>query len=66
MTTNPIDKLLPLKVVGSLIGGFCKRTVQRMIHAGELPEPVKVRGRSCLPESAVVDYLNRKKKESGA
>ena len=63
MNSEPRDNLIPLRAVGEMIGGFCKRTVERMIAAGELPRPVKVRSRACLPESEVRAYLERMKRE---
>ncbi|HAI11896.1 MAG TPA: hypothetical protein DCM28_09345 [Phycisphaerales bacterium] len=64
MSDEKIDKLIWLKEVGQMIGGYSKRTVERMIKAGELPEAVYVRKRACLPESVVIDYIERQKQEA--
>lgn len=42
--------------------GVCKRTVERLIAAGEFPKPIKGKpARIPLPE--LVEYQERKKKE---
>lgn len=58
-----VDRMIPLKEVGSILGGLCKRTVLRMIAGGELPRPVMVRKRACLPESEVHAFLEHAKLE---
>lgn len=58
------DPLISLARVAELLGDVSKRTVQRMIAAGELPRVVVVsRRRSALPLSEVVAYIERRKVE---
>ncbi len=53
--------LWTLQKVGEVLGGVHKRTVQRMIHRGELPPVVKVGRRPCLPIADVLAYIERLK-----
>lgn len=57
-----LDRLVKLRDVADMIG-VGLRTVYRLIAAGELPEPVKVGHRSCIPESELRDYIERVKRE---
>lgn len=59
-----IDRLLRLVRVAELLG-VCRRTVERRIAEGLLPQPVKVGRASCLPESEVHAYIERIKRERG-
>jgi predicted DNA-binding transcriptional regulator AlpA len=55
------DRLLDIKEVGQQLA-ICPRTVNRMVAAGELPPPVKVRTASRWYLSDVNDYLMRLKR----
>ena len=56
------DRLLNLHDVARLLG-ICVRGVYRLIAQRELPAPVKVGRRSCLPESEIAAYIERLKQE---
>lgn len=53
---NNVERLVSLKTAAESLG-VCVRTVYRLIDEGKLPRPVKVRGCSRLPLSAVTAYL---------
>lgn len=63
MKNSSIDRLMRLQEVARLIG-VSVRTVYRLISDGDLPQPCKVRGCSCIPESAVVRFSERTKQQS--
>jgi excisionase family DNA binding protein len=52
------ERLLGLDEAAERLG-VCKRTVQRLIAGGELPEPVKVGRRSLLLASDIQAFLQR-------
>lgn len=64
---DPSDpgRFIPLREVGHMIGGFSKRTVQRMIAAKELPRPVVVRKRPCLTREQVMAFMQQQLHKGG-
>ncbi|QNN23794.1 excisionase family DNA-binding protein [Planctomycetales bacterium ZRK34] len=59
---RPTERLMRLSQVAEMLG-VCRRTVERMIASGVLPQPVKVGRSSCLPDSEVQEYIERIKLE---
>ena len=58
------DRLLKIKEVAVLLG-ICVRGVWRLIAVGVLPQPVHVGASARLPESEVMAYIERLKRERG-
>jgi excisionase family DNA binding protein len=52
------EQLLSLQTAANCFG-VCVRTVYRLIDEGQLPRPIKIRGCSRLPLSAVNAYLRK-------
>lgn len=50
------SELVSLREAAAMLRA-CVRTVYRMIDAGDLPPPIKVRARSFLPLVAVREFL---------
>ncbi|HVZ65646.1 MAG TPA: helix-turn-helix domain-containing protein [Lacunisphaera sp.] len=46
--------------------GVCRRSLERLIAAGEFPRPLKVRGSSRVPSSDVATYVARLLAQRGA
>jgi len=61
-TQEKYDQLLDIKEVGRLLA-VCPRTVDRMVAAGELPPPVKVRTASRWYLSDVNNYMTKLKEK---
>ncbi len=63
-SSTAVDRLLSLDNAASYLG-ICRRTIYRLIAAGELPQPVKVGGAVRIPESDLVRYIESLKRRRG-
>jgi predicted DNA-binding transcriptional regulator AlpA len=63
-----MDRLIPFREAGSILGGRSEKTVRRMIASGDLPKPVYI-GRTpmlCLSDIVgLIEKLKQKRKEHG-
>lgn len=57
-----LDRLLTLKQVAERLA-VCRRTIERLISRGDLPQVVKVGRRSCMLESDVQGFIEGLKRE---
>lgn len=57
-----IERLLGVEKVSEVLG-VCKRGVYRLVHRGDLRQPVKVGKCSRWPESEIIEYQERIKRE---
>lgn len=62
-TTADDDRLIDFEEVSRLLGGISERTIRRLIAAGELPQPVRIRRSPRLYHSEVVAYLEQLKRK---
>lgn len=58
-------RLVPLTVAADLLA-VSKRTLQRLIAAGEFPQPVKVGATSRVRVADLERYIERQRRKAGA
>lgn len=62
MSSVPPVAVFPLlltKKQASVRLSVCVRTLERLIAAGDFPQPLKIRGRSCVPQTDVETYVSK-------
>ena len=55
------ERLIDFHEVSRLLGGISERTIRRLIAAGDLPQPVRIRRSPRLYHAEVAAYLQKLK-----